>query len=530
MDLEETARKLYQEDRSRDHITRTLMSSGLSREFAEALFLEIQNSEILEGMDEEMKDLIRYHPTGLQAGNSGLGSRGEGDFIIHHAIGSISRYQHSEKIGCDVRSVDWSNTNTAPGSVQSNFPDRDDLFIGPEHQDDGGVVRISDENYLVVSVDGLHSRLGHFPFLAGFHVARACLRDVLVMGAEPVAMFSDVHLGNTGDPAIILDYTAGISTVSELTGVPLVAGSTLRIAGDLVTGDRLSGAAGAVGLAHKITPRKGICPGDVLIMTSGSGGGTIAAAAIFNGRGEVIRETLNLDFIKITRTLLNDPLSEMIHAMTDVTNGGIRGDAHEIARNGQVNVLLYPETILELVNPAVREMLISLDIDPLGVSIGSLLISCDPKNAVPLITFFTENGIKSDIIGRIEEPEFLVPGSGDGTKTGKLYFIEKVKVERNENDQNDGEVGNSTAGQGIENDESQEKIEKDPGECEKEKSRGVKEIRKEVELDFRESPYTPVKVVADREKIEPAVVRERISAAMDRSLAKRSRFVSWLQE
>ncbi len=490
MDLEEITRNLYHEGRSEDDITRILISNGLTREFAEALFLEIQNSEILAGMNEEMKDLIRFHPTGLQAGISGLGSRGEGDFIIHHGIADISKYQLVQHNYSEDASGTGANPDLTPEQNHDQFPVSDHLVIGPEQQDDGGVVRFSDGKYLVVSVDGLHSRLGHFPFLAGFHVARACLRDVLVMGAEPVAMFSDVHLGNTGDPAIILDYTAGISTISELTGIPLVAGSTLRIAGDLVTGDRLSGAAGAVGLAHEITPRMGICPGDVLVMTSGSGGGTIAAAAIFNGRSEVVKETLNLDFIKIARTLLADPISEMIHAMTDVTNGGIRGDAHEIAGNSGVNVLLHPKRILDLVNPAVREMLVSLGIDPLGVSIGSLMISCDPHKSATLMAFFRDHGVMSDIIGRIEEPEVLLSGSGAGRKKGKVYFIEKAEAE---------EIGN-----------------------------GEREI-KEVELDFRESPYTPVKVVADRDKIEPAIVREKIASAVDRSLEKKSRVVSWLR-
>ncbi|MCK4613233.1 MAG: hypothetical protein KAU14_00395 [Thermoplasmata archaeon] len=436
MDLEELVRRLYREGRPGKEIVDHLTSTGISKEFAHALLLEIENSEKLEGMDREIKELINFQPTGLEAGNAGMGSRGEGDFIIHHSIGRVA--------------------------------DLGDAVVGPANHDDGGVVRIPHGDYLVVSVDGLHSRLGHFPFLAGFHVARACLRDALVMGAGPIALFSDAHLGNNGDPAIILDYTAGISTVGELTNVPLVAGSTLRIAGDLVTGDRLSGAAGAVGIARHLTPRREAKPGDILIMTRGSGGGTIAATAIFHGRGEVLKETLNLDFIRFTRKFLGHPLSSKVHAMTDVTNGGIRGDAREIARTAGVNVVIFPDRFLSLVNPKVREMLESLNIDPLGVSVDSLLVICSPETGEKVLDLMAEHDMQGDIVGRIESGE------------GKVFF---------------------------------------------QTSKGRKEVRPE----FRESPYTPVKVVADREKLDPEFVRAKMEEAVKNSLRKRAWLVDRLK-
>jgi len=51
------------------------------------------------------------------------------------------------------------------------------------------------------------------------------------MGARPVAMLSDIHVADDGDVAKIFDHIAGITTVSELTGIPLVTGSTLGSAG-----------------------------------------------------------------------------------------------------------------------------------------------------------------------------------------------------------------------------------------------------------------------------------------------------------
>ncbi len=590
MDLEEITRRLYTNGKSEDHIIGHLESLGLSHAFSKALLLEIRNSESLEGLDDNLKDLITCRSTGLAAGSSGLGSRGEGDFIIHRSIARIASSPTSSRTlspslsptpsshspssslsSVSPPSLSLSSSSSSPpppspppsssvflaspsSSSQSSSlspstinpshslssssstsikPVHDPIqggsestdqnqagntghdqpgstgnsvVVGPESQDDGGVVRINDGTYLVTAVDGLHSRIGHFPYLAGFHVARACLRDVLVMGAEPVALFSDVHLGNDGDPAAILDYTAGISTVGELLGVPLIAGSTLRIAGDLVTGDRLSGAAGAVGRATHLTPRKAAEPGDVLIMTSGSGGGTIASAAIFHGKADVLEETLNIDFLRFTKEFLKHPLIEKVHALTDVTNGGIRGDLHEMAGTAEVDMILYPERFLGLINPKVLEMLDSLSIDPLGVSVDTLLVVCPADVGSDVLSFMRDHGMHGDIIGTVEEPRAGgdVEGGGkkgeargsdlidDGVRRGQVFFEDQIT------DPQDGRVGEMR--------------------------------RRRVKPLFRESPYTPVKAVADKHKVDPDVVKHRMHEAVDRALKKKEWMMDRLSE
>ena len=104
--------------------------------------------------------------------------------------------------------------------------------VGVDEMDDAGAVKAGSE-YIVCTVDGMHSRLSDYPYLAGFHVTRATLRDLYVMGATPVMLFSDIHVADDGDVAKIFDYTAGITTVGEMMDVPLVTGSTLRIGGDM---------------------------------------------------------------------------------------------------------------------------------------------------------------------------------------------------------------------------------------------------------------------------------------------------------
>src|SRR5690606_12663250 len=167
---------------------------------------------------ETLREIVSYPSAGVAMGEMGVGSRGEGDFFVHRKIAEIV-----------------SSTGTS-------------AFINPSAQDDGGVVKTSagsSEVYITTAVDGIHSRLSEYPFLGGFHVTRAALRDVCVMGSRPLALLSDLHLADDGDVGKLFDFTAGVSAVSELVGVPVVAGSTLRVGGDMVLGDRLVSAVGA---------------------------------------------------------------------------------------------------------------------------------------------------------------------------------------------------------------------------------------------------------------------------------------------
>lgn len=314
---------------------------------------------------------LTYSRSGVTMGDLGVGSRGSGDFYAHEKI--------AEVIGKTGAVVDSS------------------------HLDDGGAIGLCDDEYLVVTVDGMHSRLSDFPFLAGFHVARATLRDVYVMGALPVALFSDIHVADDGDVAKIFDHIAGISVVSEIMNVPLITGSTLRIGGDMVIGERMTGCVGAVGTAKDLTARKSTIPGDVILMTEGGGGGTISTTALYFGRPDIVEETLNLKFLRACELLIKEGLTSDIHSMTDVTNGGIRGDAYEISKTANVRLVLDDEKLRSLVNPRVLSMLNELGIDYLGVSIDALLIIAPKNTAETIKRLLTSENITVKEVGYVEE-------------------------------------------------------------------------------------------------------------------------------
>lgn len=372
MDVEGYARRNLERGRaSQDIISdladRIMEIKKTSREyalqFAKAVLVEVEATSDLS------HDILLYEKAGVSMGAFGVGSRGTGDFYAHRKIAEI---------------IGKSNAT-----------------VGVEDMDDAGVVQAGGK-YIICTVDGMHSRLSDFPYLAGFHVTRATLRDCYVMGARPVMLFSDIHVADDGDVAKIFDYTAGVTTVGELTKVPLVSGSTLRIGGDMVIGDRMTGCVGTVGVADHITARRQAAPGDLLLMTEGAGGGTIATTALYYGYHDVIERTINLTFLKSADLIISSGVLSSIHAMTDVTNGGLRGDVHEMAKTAGLRFVVEEDAVQGLVDPQVYRMLMELEIDPLGVSLDSLLIIAPPETIHEVREMLSKTGVKSSVVGRVE--------------------------------------------------------------------------------------------------------------------------------
>ena len=89
--------------------------------------------------------------------------------------------------------------------------------------------------------------------------------------------------------------------------------------------------------------------------------------------------------------------------MTDVTNGGLRGDAHEITKTTGLGLTFYEDKIRAMVNPKVLEMLEKLEIDPLGVSVDSLMIIAPEEVASQVRNAISKAGVRIDEIGFVEQ-------------------------------------------------------------------------------------------------------------------------------
>jgi len=388
-DLEGLTRRLLRQKKTDEEILKRLVQEyvdfkDIDKEsaytLANAVLIECKKSDISKISEPFIKDLLDVNKANVTVGKQGVGCRGAGDFFVHKLIAELSE------------------TNRQP-------------FLSPSSLDDAGAVKLSDiksfegtEDLIIVSkMEGIHSRLSDFPFICGFHVARACLRDLYVKGAEPISIMIDVHLGDDADVGKLFDFMAGISAIAELSRVPITAGSTLRIGGDMVIGDRLVGGISAIGLVqNNLLARRNIKIGDKILMTEGAGGGTITTTAIYSGNHKVVNETMNIKFLEACNVLLNKEYRNEIRAMCDVTNGGLRGDLYEINYEAKSGVTIYEDRVRELVNPVVLKLLNEVGVDYLGVSLDALLIYCSGNISEQIISDLAEINIKCAEIGYVD--------------------------------------------------------------------------------------------------------------------------------
>jgi len=388
-DLEGLTRRLLRQNKTDEEILTRLVQEYIDFKdidneraytLANAILTECKRSDISKVSEPFIKDLLGINKADVTVGKQGVGCRGAGDFFVHKLIAVLSQ------------------TNNQP-------------FLSPTSLDDAGAVKLSDVGILngtndviiVSKMEGIHSRLSDFPFVCGFHVTRACLRDLYVKGAEPISIMIDVHLADDADVGKLFDFMAGVSTVAELSGVPITAGSTLRIGGDMVIGNRLVGGISAVGVTrNKLLARRNIQVGDKILMTEGAGGGTITTTAIYSGNHSVVNETMNIKFLEACKIILQKEYIKDIRAMCDVTNGGLRGDLYEINYEAKSGVTIYEQRVRKLVNPNVLKLLEKVEVDYLGVSLDALLIYCSESISEQIISDLATQNIKCAEIGYVD--------------------------------------------------------------------------------------------------------------------------------
>jgi hydrogenase expression/formation protein len=392
---------------------------------ANAVLEECKKSNINLISNTFIRELLDIHKADITVGKQGVGCRGAGDFFVHKLIAELSETEQK-------------------------------AFLAPSSLDDAGAVRLRDikafigkdfdeKDLIIVSkMEGIHSRLSDFPFICGFHVTRAALRDILVKGAFPISIMVDVHLGDDADVGKLFDFMAGISAISELANVPITAGSTLRIGGDMVIGNRLVGGIAAVGLASQnILARRNIKVGDKILMTEGAGGGTITTTAIYSGNHDIVKETLNIKFLNACEIILKADYTNKIHAMCDVTNGGLRGDLYEINYEANCGVNIFEERVKKLVNPIVLDLLEKVGVDYLGVSLDALLIYCSEEIAEKVISDLELGNIKCAEIGFVDDSKKIYMTYEDGMKQEiKPMFRESAytKIKQEVGEENPEEI------------------------------------------------------------------------------------------
>lgn len=161
------------------------------------------------------------------------------------------------------------------------------------------------------------------------------------------------------------------------------------------------------------------CAGDVLILTKGLG--IEATAIIARECEEQLREKQDTLFLEQAKNYLMNPgISVLkdaqiaiatggVHAMHDVTEGGVTTAAYELATAAELGVSVYSDKLLGsslLYGDITRTLCDMFGLNPLGViSSGAMLIAAAPEKGKAICRDLGVAGINADIIGKFLSSE-----------------------------------------------------------------------------------------------------------------------------
>lgn len=214
---------------------------------------------------------------------------------------------------------------------------RDDVLVGLDAPDDAAVLDVPDGHVVVQTVDALRPLVDD-PYAFGRIAAEHALGDVYAMGADPQAAMAIVTLPfgvGAKSEELLEPLMAGVARVVADAGATLVGGHTSE-------GPEMSVGLSAQGLAPRdaVIPKRGLRPGDALVLTKSLGVGTLFAAHM---RAKAKGRWITAAVASMQRSHRAAPAilrAHEAHAATDVTGFGLAGHLLEMLRGTDVGVEL----------------------------------------------------------------------------------------------------------------------------------------------------------------------------------------------
>ncbi len=270
------------------------------------------------------------------------------------------------------------------------------LVVPPRIGIDVGISR-THGRYLVSSSDpitGTQTRMG-------WHAVNVSANDVATSGIMP-DIINVVSLFPEGtQPNKIRRLMDEINKTARSLGITVAGGHTeitpgLRNPIVVVT---------AIGSGKKFVTAANAKERDIILMTKYAGLEGTSIVARLNRVKEIVgaktakvgEELISqLSIVREARTAFR---TNKVHAMHDVTEGGVIGAVLEMSLASDVGFELQTESIP--IHSATKEICEKLKLDPLKlIGSGSLLISCSAENVRSIISALSREGINCTQIGR----------------------------------------------------------------------------------------------------------------------------------
>ncbi|MGD1807242.1 selenide, water dikinase SelD [Dapis sp. BLCC M126] len=229
---------------------------------------------------------------------------------------------------------------------------RDDILIGIDTPDDAAVVKVPTDRVMVQTIDYFRGLVDD-PYLLGKITANHCLSDLFAMGAMPqsgLAIATIPYAAPTKQEHSLYQLLLGATEVLNQAGAVLMGGHTTE-------GEELAFGLTCNGLAspEKLLYKRGMQPGDVLILTKALGTGTLFAADMrLKARGRWIESAIRSMLVS-NQNAAQLLLEYGATACTDVTGFGLVGHLLEMLKGQKFGVELDMKAIPVL--PGVAETL-----------------------------------------------------------------------------------------------------------------------------------------------------------------------------
>ena len=277
------------------------------------------------------------------------------------------------------------------------------LELGPAPGEDAAVAAAASEPRLVLAADPIT-----FPTDdPGWHAVIVNANDVAATGGECRWFLSQVLAppGTTGDR--IAEIADGVRRgCAEVGAVPAGGHTEITSAVERVV---VAGTMVGVATAERIKPSGGAREGDMLVVTKGV---AIEATAIVAAeRKDEVRRVFGDDFQRRAAAFLTDPGISVVeearvaagalsvHAMHDVTEGGIATAVHEMADAAGLGAVLAEAEIPRFYES--KRLLSHFGLDILGaIGSGALLIACAEPETGELLDRLERAGTPGHVIGR----------------------------------------------------------------------------------------------------------------------------------
>jgi hydrogenase maturation factor len=281
--------------------------------------------------------------------------------------------------------------------------ERKEVIVGPTAGIDGAVLDLGNRS-LIVSMDPITGAVERIGWLA----VNVNANDIATFGVEPAFLFSCILLPENADRKMVETICTQMNAAAKDLGIAIVGGhceSTPGLANPIVVGC-------VMGLTEKgrYVTAGGAKAGDKLILTKSAG--IEGTAILASDRESELKKTIGARVLRNAKnfysqiSVVKDALTAYktggVHAMHDLTEGGVAGGIHEMADASGLGAKVFEDKIA--VQPETAKICSHFEIEPLQlISSGALLISAEAKSAEKIIENLEQQQIEASVIGEFLE-------------------------------------------------------------------------------------------------------------------------------